>query len=77
VIFVHGCYWHKHSCRYGRVTPRTNAEFWRTKRESNVKRDMRQLKVLRSENWRVLTVWECETKDMVKLRRKLSNFLAA
>ena len=62
VIFVHGCFFHRHRCRYGRVVPKTNAAFWRDKRQSNVNRDRRNLTALRKAGWEVLTVWECWTK---------------
>jgi DNA mismatch endonuclease (patch repair protein) len=75
VIFVHGCFWHMHDCRYGSVTPATNAEFWQNKRMSNVERDARHLKSLRQDGWRVLIVWECETREPEKLERKLDKFL--
>ncbi len=61
IIFVHGCFWHMHRCRYGRVVPATNAEFWRNKREGNVERDKRKQKELRSLGWEILVVWECQT----------------
>lgn len=63
VIFVHGCFWHMHRCRYGRVTPKTNAEFWQAKREGNVARDRRNRRKLKAAGWQVLTIWECWTKD--------------
>jgi DNA mismatch endonuclease (patch repair protein) len=75
LIFVHGCFWHMHNCRYGRVTPKTNAKFWRTKRTGNVERDRKQQRCLRKD-WSVLTVWECETRDAKKLSRRLMTFLA-
>lgn len=75
VIFVHGCFWHMHKCRFGRVTPKTNAEFWQRKRTGNVERDKRNRRRLRKE-WSVLTVWECETRDALRLSKKLSNFLS-
>lgn len=75
VIFVHGCYWHMHECRYGRVTPRTNAAFWREKREGNVRRDRRTLEALRNLGWDVLIVWECETKDAARLEAQLLAYL--
>jgi len=59
IIFVHGCFWHMHRCRYGRVTPKTNADFWQAKREGNVERDRRNRKSLKADGWEVLTVWEC------------------
>ena len=63
VIFVHGCFWHCHNCRYGRVKPATNAEFWRQKRQQNQDRDRRQRKALREDGWQVLVVWECWTRQ--------------
>src|SRR5690554_2897808 len=50
-IMVHGCFWHMHTCRYGRVAPQTRAEFWQTKRANNVTRDRRALRRLRREGW--------------------------
>lgn len=70
-IFVHGCFFHMHKCRYGRVVPKTNAEFWQTKRSSNAARDKRNSRQLRELGWVVFTFWECETKNPEKLRRKL------
>ena len=60
VIFVHGCFWHVHDCRFGQVAPATRAEFWRRKRAANVARDLRNQDELRSMGWSVLVVWECE-----------------
>ena len=63
VVFVNGCFWHKHEgCRYF-VWPKNNAEFWKSKIEKNVERDLRVQKELRSLGWKVLTVWECELKS--------------
>lgn len=74
LIFVHGCYWHMHRCRYGRVVPKTNTEFWQTKRQGNVDRDRRNLRKLRREGWTVLVLWECWTRDVVKVQSKLDAF---
>jgi len=74
LIFVHGCFWHMHNCRYGRVTPKTNAKFWQKKPTGNVERDRRQSRLLRNE-WSVLTVWECQTRDLKKLSLRLLRFL--
>jgi len=63
VIFVHGCFWHCHDCRYGNVVPATRSEFWTAKRAGNVARDRRKREQLESAGWRVETVWECETKN--------------
>ncbi len=75
IILVHGCYWHTHNCRFGRVTPKTNAEFWRKKREGNVKRDHRNLAALRRGGWKVLIIWECQTHDKDRLARRIHSFL--
>jgi len=75
VVFVHGCFWHMHRCRFGRVKPVTNADFWKRKREGNRRRDATVRRALRKEGWRVLTVWECEMRNVGILQRKLRMFL--
>lgn len=77
VIFVHGCFWHRHpGCRYA-TTPKTRAEFWQKKFEENVERDRRNIAALREAGWRVLCVWECETRDLEGLEHQLQSFLEA
>ena len=71
VLFVHGCFWHMHSCRYGKPTPATNTDFWAQKRRSNVERDERNRDALRAGGWRVFEVWECRTRDAEALRLEL------
>jgi len=75
VIFVHGCYWHVHDCAAGRVTPRTNSEFWQKKREENVKRDQRNETILISEGWDILVIWECTVKLKDDLTDSIRLFL--
>jgi DNA mismatch endonuclease, patch repair protein len=75
IINVHGCYWHMHKCRFGSVVPKTNTDFWRTKRQGNVERDRRTLNALRRAGWRVLVVWECQTQDLARVREILRRFL--
>lgn len=58
IIFVHGCFWHGHNCPFFRL-PSTRTDFWKTKIESNRKRDAEHSRQLLSDGWRVLTVWEC------------------
>ena len=59
VVFVHGCYWHRHQgCRYATV-PATNTEFWAIKFAENVSRDTRNVRELRAKGWRVAIIWEC------------------
>ena len=61
VIFVHGCFWHKHNCKYG-STPKTNKDFWKKKLSGNVERDNKNIKMIIELNWRVMIIWECEIK---------------
>jgi DNA mismatch endonuclease (patch repair protein) len=75
VIFVHGCFWHMHSCRYGSVTPKTRAEFWAAKRRGNVERDSKAIENLKRAGWQALTIWECETRDADHVSRKVGSFL--
>jgi DNA mismatch endonuclease (patch repair protein) len=75
IIFVHGCFWHMHRCRYGRVIPATRTEFWQDKRCGNVERDKRNLKKLRNIGWKILVIWECQIKKTEKLTRRLRAFL--
>lgn len=59
VLFVHGCFWHRHGgCKYATI-PSSNVGFWRTKLEKNVVRDGRVIEALRADGWRVGIVWEC------------------
>lgn len=72
IIFVNGCFWHMHRCRYGRVKPKTNPKFWQTKRESTRERDTRDRNALKKKGWEVLVIWECWTKkDLKKLEERL------
>lgn len=74
VLFVHGCFWHGHSCRCGR-RPSSNVAFWDEKIRRNKERDARVRKQLRRAGWRVSAVWQCETKDRSTLEKKLTGFL--
>jgi len=73
VVFVHGCFWHRHeSCRKS-TSPKTRVEYWEAKFRTNVERDARNATELARMGWRVLTIWECETKDLELLRKKLDS----
>ena len=75
VVLVHGCFWHMCAkCGAGTV-PKTRKVFWKKKLEGNVQRDRRNARNLKKEGWKVITVWECELKDEVKLCRKLQRRL--
>jgi DNA mismatch endonuclease (patch repair protein) len=75
IIFVHGCFWHMHNCRKGRSMPATNKTFWQTKRQGNKQRDTRNMNKLRKQGWKVLVIWECQTKNTDRLTQKLQKFL--
>ena len=71
VIFVHGCYWHGHDCRKGRL-PKSRLDYWQPKIEANMKRDSRRLAELRALGWDSLIVWQCETGgDAASLAERL------
>jgi DNA mismatch endonuclease (patch repair protein) len=77
VIFVHGCFWHRHSkCRYATI-PKTHTDFWQDKFCNNVTRDRRTRHELKRLGWEVLTVWQCELKKPEKLVERLDDFLAS
>ena len=67
VIFVNGCFWHKHEgCKYF-VWPKSNSEFWKEKIESNIVRDKKQYEELKNAGWHVIIVWECELKKKQRM----------
>jgi DNA mismatch endonuclease (patch repair protein) len=75
VIFVHGCFWHRHRCRYA-STPKTRREWWLEKFAANRKRDRRVQRELRKAGWNVVVIWECWTRDATSLRRRLERVLS-
>jgi DNA mismatch endonuclease (patch repair protein) len=76
VIFVHGCFWHRHrNCRFAYI-PKSRTAFWKNKFAANVERDRRAVRQLRKLGWRVLVVWECRISGENQLRRRLSKFLS-
>jgi DNA mismatch endonuclease, patch repair protein len=77
VIFVHGCFWHRHKeCKYCYM-PKSNVDFWRTKFRGNVARDRKNVSALRKAGWRVIVIWECELVDRERLQQKLRKLLNA
>ena len=71
VLFIHGCFWHQHpGCGKARL-PQTRTEFWTAKLQRNVQRDTENVQELSERGWTVLTVWECETKNLATLTEKL------
>jgi DNA mismatch endonuclease, patch repair protein len=76
VIFVHGCFWHRHSaCRFA-YFPKTRIAFWKKKFDENVARDRRTCKYLRRNGWRVIVIWECETTEPVILRKLIARVVS-
>lgn len=74
-LFVHGCFWHGHDC-HGKVRhPKSNLDYWLPKIERNIMRDAENITALEMRGWKVLIIWECETKHPEQLASKLSNFL--
>ncbi|MBI2498250.1 MAG: DNA mismatch endonuclease Vsr [Opitutae bacterium] len=78
VVFVHGCFWHRHENCPKATNPKTRKTFWSAKFRANRARDKRQTKMLAQRGWRVLVVWECETveSNRLALTRRLCRLLA-
>ena len=75
VIFVHGCFWHRHEgCRLARL-PKSRLDFWLPKLEGNRQRDAQKLEQLCQQGWKSLVIWECELKDLGSLEKRLRAFL--
>jgi len=75
LIFVHGCFWHRHSgCSYA-YTPKSRVEFWESKFQKNVYNDQKNIRVLRELGWQVKVIWECETNGTDKLAETITSFL--
>ena len=75
VIFVHGCFWHRHSgCPLARM-PKSRIDFWQPKLDANRARDTSNVRLLTTKGWGVLTVWECESRHSGELTERLKAFL--
>lgn len=75
VIFVHGCFWHRHpGCKYA-YTPKSRQDFWTKKFQKTVKRHEIVSRELERQGWKTLVVWECETANTQKIYRKLIDFI--
>ena len=73
-IFVHGCFWHGHGCGKGKA-PKSKLDYWGPKLDANRARDERNRTDLEAAGWSVLTVWQCDTKDLEGLRKRLVAFV--
>ncbi len=76
VIFVNGCYWHRHACRKGKSLPSTRVDFWAKKFDQNQRNDVSVRRLLREAGWSILDLWECELKDIVQLENRIRSFLS-
>jgi DNA mismatch endonuclease, patch repair protein len=74
VVFIHGCFWHGHNCSKGRL-PKSNRAFWRTKVDTNKKRDRKRVRQLKALGWKTLSVWQCQLKDPLAVRKRIVDFL--
>ncbi len=75
VIFVHGCFWHRHeNCKYA-STPKTRQEFWENKFNANKIRDQKILKEIKSLGWKFIIIWECEARNIQSIEEKIKRFL--
>lgn len=74
VVFVHGCFWHRHRGCPNCSTPKSNAEFWEAKFSGNIKRDKQNIAKLEKSGWHVIVVWECELRDLEHLEKRLLTF---
>ena len=78
VIFVHGCFWHRHKGCKETTTPKSRTEWWQAKFDGNVARDRKNQRLLRKDGWKVIVAWECETKKedtLNKVAKRFSNHL--
>ncbi|MGV1957779.1 very short patch repair endonuclease [Agrobacterium sp. 22-214-1] len=74
-IFVHGCFWHRHSGCKKASTPKTRVDFWNDKFAKNIERDERKERELRQQRWDITVIWECETGNIDELSRRLDEWL--
>lgn len=74
VIFVHGCFWHGHTCKAGHL-PSSNLNYWELKIDKNMKRDRRKIDELKLQGWNVIVIWQCEIKGLKSRRERLLNLI--
>lgn len=75
IIFVHGCFWHGHSCSRGARQPKSNSAYWREKIRRNVTRDRMNIYALVKAGWQVKTIWECELGEKIEVQEQIMKFL--
>ena len=75
IIFVHGCFWHRHNCKAGLKQPKSNLEYWLPKLERNAIRDKEHQKQLINMGWKILVIWECKLQDKKCISEMVKSFL--
>jgi DNA mismatch endonuclease (patch repair protein) len=75
LIFINGCFWHRHACKKGRSMPETRKAFWQAKFTRTIERDKANYKALKTLNWKILIVWECQLRDLARVEKKVGWFL--
>ena len=75
IVDIRGCFWHSHNCRRGRPPVASRTDYWHPKLKRIIQRDKRTGKELRALGWDILVIWECETKNVLQLERRLKRFL--
>jgi DNA mismatch endonuclease (patch repair protein) len=75
VIFINGCFWHRHMCKKGRSMPETRKKFWQQKFKRTIERDKRNKNELKKLGWKILIIWECQIKKPAKITDKIISFL--
>jgi DNA mismatch endonuclease (patch repair protein) len=75
VLFVHGCFWHAHTCKEGIRNPKSNQGYWLAKRQHNIERDKIAVNELEKAGWDVMVIWECELNDLNLLKERIICFL--
>lgn len=75
VIFVHGCFWHRHGCKHTRPIPTVRTIYWRTKFERNIARHDEAVRQLAALGWSSIVIWECELKSIEALKERLRTYL--
>ncbi len=75
IIFVHGCFWHGHTCKWGK-RPTSNTSFWQSKILGNIERDKRVKTELRNLGWKVLIVWDCQLRNKESSQRIIEKLVA-
>jgi len=75
VIFVHGCFWHRHArCKYAYI-PKSHHKFWQKKFSENMVRDKNVKRILKKSGWKIITIWECQINNQKKLIERLTSFI--